>query len=139
MNCKEIHTKLAQAQSLQDIPEEMHHHIRECESCREVFEQTLALLGFVETEKEKEVSPFLTTRVMAKIQRPAPIPWLARPAVVSVMSVILMILGFFTANLTDTQSENASDSTEIIASEYYFTENPGSELEEIWLNSYEHE
>ncbi len=139
MNCKEIHTKLAHIRDIQDIPDEMQRHIRECDSCREVYEQTRALLGFVETEKEKEVSPFLTTRVMAKIQRPAPIPWLARPAVVSVMAVFLLVLGFFTANLTDKPGENPSEATEIIASEYYFTENPGSELEEIWLNLYEHE
>ncbi|MFO8001847.1 MAG: hypothetical protein R6U46_11425 [Marinilabilia sp.] len=139
MNCEEIHTKLAQIKNLQDIPEEMHQHIRECEACREVYEQTRALLDFVGTEKEKEVSPFLATRVMAHIQGPPPSPWLARPAVVSVMSVVLLFLGFLTATLTDKQSENTSDATEIIASEYYFTENPASELEDIWLNSYEYE
>lgn len=139
MNCKEFNIRLAQTNDPGDLPEEMQRHINQCASCRHIYEQTRTLFDFVKIEKEAEVSPFVTTRVMAAIQNPEPSPWLVRPAVVSVMSGILLVLGFLAAGLTNQKIETTTQSTEIIASEYYFTENPGSELEEIWLNTYEYE
>lgn len=139
MNCKEFNIKLGTIHDPEKMPEEMVRHMEQCTSCREACDQTRALFDFINSEKKAEPSPFITTRIMAKIQHPAPAPWFARPAVVSIMSVALMVLGFFTANFTDRQQEKTQGSSEVIASEYYFTENPGSELEEIWLNDYDYE
>ena len=139
MNCKDFNIKLGALHDMDKMPEDMRRHMEQCASCREAYDQARALFEFVNSEKKAEPSPFITTRIMAKIHRPVPAPWIARPAIVSIMSVVLMVLGFFTANFTDRQQEITQDSSEVIASEYYFTENPGAELEEIWLNDYDYE
>lgn len=141
MNCKEFKNQLASLEQPDTLPPAMHEHIGTCASCRSVWEKTQMLFSFVTEEKTRKVSPFVTTRIMAEIEdagRPSGV--LGRPVLVSVLSVFLLLLGFFSASLfTNPQPSALADSTENIATDYFFSDNPGSQLEEIWLNTYTYE
>ncbi|WP_291855889.1 hypothetical protein [Marinilabilia sp.] len=140
MKCKDFNSQLAMLQDMGEIPAEMQEHMKHCDSCNEAFEKTHLLFDFVKEEKSQKVSPFVTTRIMGQIERVEKPSWFTRPALVVVMSIAVLVLGFFSASLFSAQeSSKLADSTEIIATDYFFSENPGSQLEEIWLNSYSYE
>ncbi|PWD99513.1 hypothetical protein [Marinilabilia rubra] len=138
MKCNDFNNKLAFREPLKDVTSEMHQHIETCASCMEAFKKTKALFAFIEEEKQVSVSPYINTRIRVQIENQRTRPKMIRPVFVTVMSVILVILGFFSAELFQNQS-NMFDSAEIIASEYYFSDNPGTQLEEIWINTYQDE
>jgi len=140
MKCKDFNRQLAMLQNFGEIPVGMQEHMKYCASCREVFEKTQLLFDFVAEERSQKVSPFVTTRVMGQLEEAQRPGWFTRPALVSAMSIVVLILGFFAASLfTNPAPSTLADSTEIIATDYYFSGNPGSQLEEIWLNSYSYE
>jgi predicted anti-sigma-YlaC factor YlaD len=139
MKCNEFHNQLASIREKGQLTREMMQHMETCSSCSEMYARTQSLFDVIAEEKAEKVSPFINTRILAQIEKQEKRVWLARPAIVSLMSVFIMVLGFFTAGIFTNQNQMASDSTEIIASEYYFSDNPGSQLEEIWLNSYVYE
>jgi predicted anti-sigma-YlaC factor YlaD len=140
MKCKDFNNQLAMLQEMGKIPVEMQEHIKQCVSCSEVFEKTQQLFNFVAEERSQKVSPFVTTRIMGQIERAEKPSWFTRPSLVAVMSVVVLVLGFFSASLfSNSGSSTLANSTEIIATDYFFTENPGSQLEDIWLNSYSYE
>ncbi|WP_016776837.1 anti-sigma factor family protein [Anaerophaga thermohalophila] len=139
MKCNEFHNQLASIREKGQLTREMMQHMETCSSCSEMYARTQSLFDVIAEEKAEKVSPFINTRILAQIEKQEKRVWLARPAIVSLMSVFIMVLGFFTAGIFNNQNQVASDSTEIIASEYYFSDNPGSQLEEIWLNSYVYE
>ncbi len=138
MKCTDFNNKLAELTDPEKIPEDMRQHISTCVACREVYEKDLMLMHFIDEEKSAKVSPFITTRILARINQPQQKPWFVKPALVSVMSAALIILGFASASILYSHPPE-SDATAIIASEYYFDNNPASQLEEIWLNSYQYE
>lgn len=141
MKCKEFNSQLASHRQPDVVSPEMRGHIEECPSCRSVWEKTQLLFDFVAEEKARNISPFVTTRIMAEIEsveRPSAIVF--RPVQLSVLSVGLLLLGFISASLfSNPQSSSLADSTKIIATDYFFSDNPGSQLEEIWLNSYSYD
>lgn len=140
MKCKDFNNQLAMLHNMGEIPVDMQEHMNHCDSCSQAFEKTQLLFDFVKEEKRQKITPFVTTRVMGQIERVQKPVWTLRPALVAVMSVIVLVLGFFSASLfTASEPSQLADSTEIIATDYFFTENPGSQLEEIWLNSYSYE
>jgi predicted anti-sigma-YlaC factor YlaD len=139
MNCNEFHNQLASIRDTGQLTPEMLQHMQSCSSCSRMYARTQSLFDVITEEKAEKVSPFINTRILAQIEKQEKRVWLTRPAIVSLMSVMIMILGFFTAGIITKQNQVASNSTEIIASEYFFSDNPGAQLEEIWLNSYEYE
>ncbi len=140
MNCKVFNNQLAVLHYTDEIPVEMQEHMKHCDSCSKVFEKTQMLFDFVGEERSQKVSPFVTTRIMSQIERAEKSSWFPRPALMAAMSVMVFILGFFASSLFSNAGTPAlADSTEIIATDYFFSENPGSQLEEIWLNSYTYE
>jgi hypothetical protein len=140
MKCKEFNSQLAILHNMSGISVEMQEHMNHCDSCSEAFEKTQLLFDFVAEERSQKVSPFVTTRIMGQIERVEKTAWFTRPSLVAVMSVVVLVMGFFSASLlSDRGTSTLADSTEIIATDYFFTENPGSQLEDIWLNSYSYE
>jgi hypothetical protein len=140
MKCKDFNNQLAMLHNTGEIPVDMQEHMNHCDSCSEAFEKTQLLFDFVKEERRQKINPFVTTRVMGQIERVQKPAWIMRPALVAVMSVVVLVLGFFSASLfTAFEFSQLADSTEIIATDYFFSENPGSQLEEIWLNSYSYE
>lgn len=137
MKCKDFNSQLAMLHNTGEIPVEMQEHMEQCASCREAFEKTQLLFDFVAEERSQKVSPFVTTRIMGQIEEAQQPGWFTRPSLVAAMSIMVLVLGFFSASLfSNTGSSTLADSGEIIATDYFFSENPGSQLEEIWLNSY---
>ncbi|WP_010662174.1 hypothetical protein [Marinilabilia salmonicolor] len=141
MTCNEFNKQLAMLQRSGEMTQEMQEHMDECASCKETYEKEQLLFDFVEEEKALKISPFVTTRIMAQIERvEKPSRMVARPAFVSLLSVVVLILGFFSASLfSGSEASSLADSTEIIATDYFFSANPGSQIEDIWLNSYSYE
>lgn len=141
MQCKDFNNQLA-SRSDEDRPTHlMQQHMEHCPSCRDIYARSKTLLDFIAEEKSEKVSPFINTRIMARIEeKKEEKSWVAKPAWITVLSVALLLFGFISASIFTNQStQTFSDSTEIIASDYYFSENPGTQLEEIWLNSYQYE
>jgi hypothetical protein len=137
MECKDFNSQLAMLHDTGEIPVQMQEHMKQCASCSEAFEKTQLFFDFVAEERSQKVSPFVTTRIMGQIEAAHQPGWFTRPALVAVMSVVVLVMGFFSASLfSNPEPSTLADSTEIIATDYFFSENPGSQLEEIWLNSY---
>lgn len=140
MQCKDFNNQLASLADINRPTIMMQQHMEYCPSCRNAYARTKTLFDLVAEEKSEKVSPFINTRIMAKIENQENKSWFARPALITVMSAALLILGFFSASIFTNQNRQVvTDSTEIIASDYYFSNNPGAQLEEIWLNSYQYE
>lgn len=140
MQCKEFQNQLASLANITDPSTEMQQHMENCSSCRETYTQSHILFNVIAEEKIEKVSPFINTRILSQIEKQEKKSWLARPALVTVMSVALLILGFFSASIvTNPNKQMVTEQTEIIASDYYFSDYPGTHLEEIWLNSYQYE
>lgn len=139
MKCQELNNQLASMNDITGLTPEMHRHIETCASCRKAYDKTESLLAFIAEEKSARVSPFVKTRVMAQIENPPVKPKPLKPAFVTAMSVMLLVLGFFSGGIFQNHGELASDRTEVIASDYYFSDNPGAQLEEIWINTYQDE
>lgn len=139
MNCEEFNNQLASIQDIEHLTADMQHHIEGCQSCREMYYQLLKLFQYVSEERAVKVSPFINTRILAAIEKSSYSQKRIKTGLVPVLSVVFMLLGFFSARWfigTDTISR---ESVEIIASEYYLSENPGTLLEETWLNTYQNE
>jgi hypothetical protein len=140
MQCKDFNNRLAALGDINRPTTLMQQHMEHCPSCRETYAKAQMLFDLVAEEKLENVSPFINTRIMAQIEKQEERSWIARPAFVPVMSAALLFLGFISASIfTNPNQQVASNSTEIIASEYYFSDNPGTQLENIWLNSYQYE
>jgi predicted anti-sigma-YlaC factor YlaD len=138
MKCNDFNNKLASMKDITRLSPEMHQHMENCASCRKAFQKNEALLAVIKEEKRARVSPYINTRIMAQIEKQTARPKIAKPALVAVMSVILMVLGFLSTALFQNHSDMAN-SAEVIASDYYFNDNPGAQLEEIWINTYRDE
>jgi hypothetical protein len=107
----------------------------------EAFEKTKLLFDFVAEEKAKKISPFVTTRIMAQIESAGKTgKVMVRPALASVLSLVVLLMGFYSASLfTSSEPSSLADTSEVIATDYFFSDNPGSQLEDIWLNTYSYE
>lgn len=138
MKCKDFNDILASMKDITRLSPEMHQHMENCASCRKAFQKNEALLAVIKEEKRARISPYINTRIMAQIEKQTARPKIAKPALVAVMSVILMVLGFLSPALLQNHSDMAN-SAEVIASDYYFSDNPGAQLEEIWINTYRDE
>jgi hypothetical protein len=141
MTCKEFNNQLALLQQPGEVPREMEVHMSNCVSCMEAFEKTKLLFDFVAEEKAKKISPFVTTRIMAQIEsaeKPGKV--MVRPVLAYVLSLVVLLMGFFSASLfTSSEPSSLADTSEVIATDYFFSDNPGSQLEDIWLNTYSYE
>lgn len=140
MNCKEFNKLLASPEREQkNITKDMQKHMEECPSCHAAYEQFLKLFQYISEEKSEKISPFITTRVIAKIERRTNRERQMKRVLIPVLSFIFLLLGFFSAQIFISLDTISEESVEIIASEYYLSDNPGTLLEETWLNTYENE
>lgn len=138
MKCNDFNNKMVSMKDITRLTPEMRQHMEDCASCRKAFQQNEALLVVIQDEKRARVSPYINTRIMAQIEKQTARPKIAKPAFIAVMSVILMVLGYLSPALLQNHSDMAN-SAEVIASDYYFSDNPGAQLEEIWINTYRDE
>lgn len=137
MNCNEFNNQLASLVHPSEMTEEMLNHARYCQDCAKARERNFLLFEYIREEKAVRISPFVKTRVMARIEEPPSKEWYARPALVTVLSVMVFIFGIIGAGFF----ENTPDLNpmESIAADYYFQDHPGTQLEEIWLNTANYE
>lgn len=133
MTCNEFTTELSSLKYPSDISQEMQSHRTTCPQCARVYHEAVVLMQFISEEKTLKVSPFLKTRIAAKLDEPVNTSWHARPAILTVASVIVFILGIVSANILE--SSGKTNPMESIASDYYFQNNYGTQLEEIWINT----
>jgi hypothetical protein len=139
VNCNEFNKQLASMKNLRDMAPEMCLHMEECASCREAYVKTELLLAFIDEEKSIRAPAFITTRIMAQTEQSAAKPRLLRPVFVTAMSVIFLIVGFLSAGIFQSMVKSNTDTVQVIASDYYFADNPASKIEEIWINIYQYE
>lgn len=133
MTCNEFTNRLASLKYPLEISPEMKRHQETCPQCALAYNNAVMLMQYISEEKAVKVSPFLKTRVAAKLDKPVNTGWYARPAILSVVSVIVFIFGIVSANLLE--SPEKINPMESIASDYYFQDNYGTQLEEIWFNA----
>jgi hypothetical protein len=136
VNCNEFNKQLASMKNLRDMTPEMCLHMEECASCREEYAKTESFLAFIDEEKSFRAPAFITTRIMAQIEQSAVKPRLLRPVFVTAISVIFLIVGFLSAGIFQSMVKSNTDTVQVIASDYYFADNPASQIEEIWINIY---
>jgi predicted anti-sigma-YlaC factor YlaD len=139
MKCNEFNNQLASLADINSPATKMQQHMEICSSCREAYAKSQVLFDIIAQEKTEKVTPFINTRIMAQIEKTEKKSWMARPALISVISAALLVLGFISASIFTNQNQVISNPAEVIASDYYFIDNAGSQLEEIWLNSYQYE
>ncbi len=133
MTCKEFTTNLASLKDPSEISQEMQRHQTSCPQCARAYDNAVMLMQFINEEKTVKVSPFLKTRVAAKLEEPVITGWYARPAILTAVSVIVFIFGILSANILE--SPEKVNPMESIASDYYFQSDYSAQLEEIWFNA----
>ena len=136
MNCNEFKNRLASLKEVDHLDGDMAEHLEHCPTCHEMHAKMLTLYNIILEEKSEKISPFINTRIMANISSREARTWQTKPSFVTVLSIFFVMLGFFSAKIFTQSPLMTTDHIEIIASDYYFTENPGSQLEKIWLNTY---
>ncbi|MGQ1889536.1 hypothetical protein ACT29H_03750 [Thermophagus sp. OGC60D27] len=139
MNCKEFNNRLASIKEVDHLTREMRDHIDVCASCKEMHAKLLNLFKTVLEEKSEKVSPFINTRILGEIKSSEQRVWQTKTSLISVMSVFFIMLGFLSARKISAPKMITTDPIETIASEYYLSDNPGSQLEKIWLSTYSFE
>ncbi|PKP11289.1 MAG: hypothetical protein CVU09_03170 [Bacteroidetes bacterium HGW-Bacteroidetes-4] len=72
MNCTECQTKITSYPEEKPSPEtlqSMKTHLQSCKNCRALYAASVWVDTFVTEEKRIKVNPFMTTRVMAQIEK----------------------------------------------------------------------
>ncbi len=133
MNCNDFSNQLAAFRDPREIPETMKKHMASCSHCTRDYDNALRVMHFLEDETLLKVSPFLKTRVMAMLEPIENNSWYTKPALMTVISLIVFIFGLVSAGLLE--GSEKINAAEIVASDYYFQDYPGTQLEEIWFNS----
>jgi hypothetical protein len=141
MKCSTFERELLEHLQGLDLGVEARLHAESCGHCRLLWQNQLALLNRIAEEKQVQVPPFLSTRVMAGIKKPeirihAISVW---KQVLQVAAVLLALVGGYSASVI-MEERSANEDFSVVLSDYFLME-PGSSIEEGWLYSeaYENE
>lgn len=135
MQCNQYIQNLTNLHSLDELTPEERDHSKTCSTCEKETQAYLSFLQLVEKEKQTAVSPFISTRIMAKLQkREKPLITKLQTAFLNAAVIVFtLMLGFISAYLLDgNKSEN--DQEQMI-SQYFSSTSMGLNLEDNWLNN----
>lgn len=140
MNCRAFEKELLALPKGSELPVDALLHADGCKHCRLLVQAQQALFLAVEDEKQAQVPPFLSTRVMAGLKnREIPvvrsIVW---RQIGQVAAVLLALVGGFTGSVLMDQRTVSEDFT-AVASDYFLSGGAGLTIEEGWLYSESYE
>ncbi|MGK7394001.1 MAG: hypothetical protein ACNS62_05495 [Candidatus Cyclobacteriaceae bacterium M3_2C_046] len=72
-NCENIRNNLWQYLDQEPEPD-FRQHLIACEECNRIYQQAKSAFDLIEREKHLEINPFLTGKIMERIQTKAPVP-----------------------------------------------------------------
>ncbi len=136
MNCSVFEKELLAHQNKVELGLDARLHADACRHCRLLVQSHQALLSAIAEEKQVRVSPFLSTRVMAGIQkregtiRSLPV-W---KQALQVAAVLLALMGGYSGSVLMDQ-RSATDDFSVVLSDYFLMDEPGLSIEEGWLYS----
>ncbi len=135
MQCNQYIHNLTTIQSLDDLSPMEKDHIKGCVECEKATQEYLSFLHLVKIEKETEVSPFISTRIMAKLQKnqKPQFAQLQRVFLNAAVIVFTLMLGFISAYLLD--GNKTTNDQEQLVSQYFSSTTVGLNLEDNWLNN----
>lgn len=134
MKCNDYLDKLSTIKSVNELNNEEKIHAQECEACKHKTEEYASFLTLIEKEKQSTISPFIATRIMAKIEQPVKQPLFHMPAFATAAAItITLLLGFASGYIFD--NSNNIDEQEELFSQYFSSSSIGYHLENNWLNN----
>ena len=130
MDCKEFQNSLFAAEEKELSPGtrgEMERHIMGCESCARLRDGFHAFERAIDAEKALEPSPFVTTRIMQRLENGQVKRWqltfpVMRPAIITFLLLAALVTGFLVGNHGTTRKSQVASGTnqvEILRSELY--------------------
>ena len=136
MNCQTFQNEYARCGKPEDLSSVAAEHLKTCPACRRVAASYTRFLRLADEEKQMEVPPFLTTRIMARLPDNPPAVEPARPAVLllRVAAVVVAgLIGFSGAVIENKQRERKE--TAIALSDYLGAGMEGLAIENDWINA----
>lgn len=134
MNCRDFETELLKAESLNGLSSEAKKHMDACMECNELYLTSERFFELVQDEKNTQVPPFLSTRVMAGIEKTVSYEknflFKFKPALQVAALFLILLSGFATAMLMD--SNPGINDADLIYSDY-FSHSAGLEMETSWF------
>lgn len=133
MNCKSFNKALAALNQGEEWSPAMKTHLAVCQECRLLARNYASFLDAVEVEKSFQVSPFMATRVLAKMeaQSKSSFTLVLKPSLVMAFTIAFVIGLSGTWFISNTK--NSTRNSDIITD--YFTElNSGYFIEQSWIN-----
>lgn len=135
MQCNKYIQNLTNIHSLDELSPEERDHIKNCSECEKETQAYLSFLLLVEKEKQTAVSPFISTRIMGKLQKTQKpfIPKLQTILLNTAVVIFTLMLGFISAYILD--KNKIGSEQEQIVSQYFSSTSAGLNIEDNWLNN----
>jgi hypothetical protein len=130
MNCRDFQDNLfayGEGKLAQDIRETMTGHAEQCESCSRLLAGYKAMEYAIEKEKALETDPFVTTRIVQRLENNAAKGVLSanpvlRPALITLLLLAALMTGYLVGNqgtATGTQISAESNTIEVLKTDFY--------------------
>lgn len=134
MQCKQYIQTLNTIRSSDELTKEELAHTEVCAVCHKKTQEYLSFLHLVNKEKQAVVSPFISTRIMAQLEKEhQPLfPSVQKALVYITIFLITLMLGFMSAYLLD--ENKIENEQEQLISQYFSSSSDGLILENNWLN-----
>lgn len=134
MECKQFEHAIAGLSDGVLSDENLHLHLQECTSCRALYNIWKRSGEVIAEEKSAQVSPFIHTRIMAKLEmrKNGIYGWLGDAVYArAVLVAFALVTGVFGARLADVYSDEGGKRA--IYTEYFYSD--GMSIESGWLNN----
>ncbi|SKB82696.1 hypothetical protein [Alkalitalea saponilacus] len=132
MNCVEFEIQLAKLKSGANPGVEFLEHKSQCPKCMELASRADELYHFIADDAKKTVSPFLSTRIMAELDKKALEVHISIQKAWQIAAVSLALIAGFNLALFMDYRQSPTDADSVL-SEYFFAGNAGMEIENNWL------
>ncbi|TCO10901.1 hypothetical protein [Natronoflexus pectinivorans] len=132
MNCVEFEIRLAKLKSGENPGDEFIKHRNQCAKCTKLANEVEGLFQLIEVDASKTVSPFLSTRIMAALDKKAMEVHISIQKAWQIAAVSLALIAGFNLALFMDYRQSPTDADSVL-SEYFFAGNAGMEIENNWL------
>ena len=136
MECRIFERELTVHHNEQELGVEARLHADSCTHCRLLFQNHQMLFNAIAEERQVRVPPFLSTRVMADLQK-REVRFTSRPVWHQALQVaavlVALVSGFIGSVLMEQRS--VTDDFSVVLSDYFLMGDAGLTIEEGWLYS----
>jgi predicted anti-sigma-YlaC factor YlaD len=105
---------------------DVEHHLSNCQQCRSVYLQTVALQQVIDKQKQSSVSPFIATVILnryhEKHRQKQITSFLLKPVLISLVFVAMIAAGFFSGSIIAGKIFTPDEVTGINAPDELFAE-----------------